>query len=64
MNRIDCKHKHMMKSGAPPDKVLYCLLLIEFHGFTSKTEFQGLSLCAFWSYPKLFIDAVGPFNFS
>ena len=24
---LDCKHKHMMKSGAPPDKfgVLYCI---------------------------------------
>ena len=24
---LDCKHKHMMKSGAPPDKfiVLYCM---------------------------------------
>ena len=33
---LDCKHKHMIKSGAPPDKigVLYCLLPIEFHGFT------------------------------
>ena len=20
---LDCKHKHMMKSGAPPDKVLH-----------------------------------------
>ena len=31
-----CKHKHMMKSGAPPDKfgVLYRLLPIEFHGVT------------------------------
>ena len=33
-----CKHKHMMKSGAPPDKfsVLYRLLPIEFHRFNSK----------------------------
>ena len=32
---LDCKHKHMMKSRAPPDKfgVLFC---IEFHGFTSR----------------------------
>ena len=38
---LDCKHKHMMKSGAPPDKVgvLYRLLLIEFHGFTSRIDF-------------------------
>ena len=29
-----CKHKHMMKSGAPPDKVrvLYLLLPMELHG--------------------------------
>ena len=29
---LDCKHKHMMKSGAPPYKVgvLYSLLPIEF----------------------------------
>ena len=35
---LDCKHKHMMKSGAPPDKVgvLHCPLPIEFHDFTSK----------------------------
>ena len=37
---LDCKHKHMMKR-APPDKVgvLYRLLPIEFHGFTSKIDF-------------------------
>ena len=43
MNRtfLDCKYKHMMKSGAPPDKVgvLYRLLPIEFHGFTRRTDF-------------------------
>ena len=38
---FDCKHKYMMKSGTPPDKfgVLYRLLPIEFHGFTSKIDF-------------------------
>ena len=38
---VDCKHKHMMKSGVPPDKVrvLYRLLHIEFHGSTSRTDF-------------------------
>ena len=41
---LDCKHKHMMKSGAPPDKVLYRLLPIEFH---------GLSLFGSWSYQNL-----------
>ena len=38
---LDCKHRHMMKSGAPPDKVgvLYRMLPIEFHGFTSRIDF-------------------------
>ena len=38
---FDCKHKHMMKSGAPPDKVsvLHRLLPIEFHGFTRRINF-------------------------
>ena len=38
---LNYKHKHMIKSGDPPDKVgvLYCLLPIEFHGFTSKIDF-------------------------
>ena len=38
---LDCKHKHMIKSGAPPDKdgVLYRLLPIEFDGFTSRIDF-------------------------
>ena len=44
MNRtssLDCKLKHMMKSGAPPDKVgvLHPVLPIEFHSFTSKIDF-------------------------
>ena len=44
MNRtsfLDCKHKQMMKSGAPPDKfgVLYHMLPIEFHGVTSRIDF-------------------------
>ena len=49
---FDCKHKHMMKSGAPPDKVgvLYRLLLIEFHGFTSRIDIQRLSLFDSWFY--------------
>ena len=38
---LDCKYKHMMKSGAPPDKVgvLHRLLPIEFHGFTNRIDF-------------------------
>ena len=39
---LDCKHKYMMKSGAPPDESrspANHLLIIEFHGFTSRTDF-------------------------
>ena len=38
---LDCKQKHLMKSGAPPDKVgvLHRLLPIEFHGFTRRIAF-------------------------
>ena len=38
---LDCKHKHMMKSGAPPDKfgVLPHLVPTEFHGFKSIIDF-------------------------
>ena len=38
---LDCKHKHMMKSGAPPDKVgvLYRMSHIELYGFTSRIDF-------------------------
>ena len=44
MNRkhfLECKHKHIMKSGVPPDKVgvLNCLFPIEFHGSTSIIDF-------------------------
>ena len=49
---LDCKHKHIVKSGAPPDKVgvMYPLLPIEFHGFTSRIDFLGLSLFGSLSY--------------
>ena len=42
---LDSKHKHMMKNGAPPDNVgvLYRLLAIELHGFTSRINCLGLS---------------------
>ena len=38
---LDCKQKHMLKRGAPPDKVrvLYRLLPIECSGFTSSIDF-------------------------
>ena len=38
---LECKHKHMMKSGVPLDKVgvLFHLIPIELHGFTSRIGF-------------------------
>ena len=35
---IDRKHKHIMKSRAPPDKFESCTVCfsIEFHGFTGR----------------------------
>ena len=58
---LDCKYKHMMKSGAPPDKVgvLLRFLPIEFHGFTSRIE---LSLFGYLSYLNFFRDGTGPFK--
>ena len=46
MNRtpfLDCKHKHMIKSGAPPDKSeSYTVWLpIVFHDFTSRFYSKG-----------------------
>ena len=43
---LDCKQKHMMKSGAPPDKfgVLYAGMVwlpIEFHGLTNRIDSKG-----------------------
>ena len=57
---LNCKRKHMMKSRAPPDKVraLYRLLSVEFHGFTGRIDFEGLSLFGSWSYLN-FLETVG-----
>ena len=61
---LDCKHKHMMKSRAPPDNVfLHRLLPREFHAFTSRIDFKELSLFGSWSYLNLFRDGIGPFKF-
>ena len=40
---LDCKHKHLMKSGAPLTNSESCTLRlpIEFHGFTSKINSKG-----------------------
>ena len=61
MNRtrfLDCKHKHMMKSGAPPDKfgVLYRMFTYRIHGFTSRINYLVPCLISF------FRDGMGPFK--
>ena len=40
---LECNHKHMMKSGTPPDKVgvLHCLLPIEFYGSQAELISKG-----------------------
>ena len=47
---LDCKHKHMLENGAPPDKcgVLYRVLPIEFHSFNTRINVSGLSHFGFW----------------
>ena len=40
---FDCQHKHMMKSGAPPDKfgVLYRMVTYRIPWFHSKINSKG-----------------------
>ena len=40
---LDCKHKHMMKSGAPPENSESCTIWLpkECHGFTSRIISKG-----------------------
>ena len=60
---LDCNHKHMMKLGAPLDKVvvLHRLLPIEFHGFTSRIDFRGDNSLVSGLF-SIFIDGMGPFH--
>ena len=63
MNRthfFDCTHKHMMKSGAPPDKfgVLYLCLPIEFHGFTSRINSLRVITLWFLVLSQFFLEKV------
>ena len=59
----DHKHKHMLKSGAPPDKfgVLYSLVLREFHFLRVRSSFRIISF-GYWYYCYNFKDRIGPFN--
>ena len=46
----DCKHKHILENGAPPDKfvVMYHLSHREFHGFNSRIHVSGLLHIGSW----------------
>ena len=57
----DCKHKHMLQNGAPPDKfgVLNSLLHTEFHDFNSRINV----LLWFLILINFCTDGMGPFNF-
>ena len=62
---VDCKYKHMMQSGAPPDKfgVMYLMFNYRIPWFHKQNYFYGLSLFGSWSYLKFFRDGMGPFKF-
>ena len=55
----DCKYKHMLENGAPPDKfdVLYRVLHIEFHCFNSSIDVFELSHFGF-CYQLQFLQMV------
>ena len=67
MNRTsfhDCKHKHMMKSGAPPDRfgVLYHIgYLDNFMVSQSELILRAISLW-FLVLSQFFRDGMGPFK--
>ena len=54
---LDCKHKHMIKCGAPPDKfgILYRMIPVRIPWF-HKQNFGS------WSYLNFFRDGMGPFK--
>ena len=58
--------KHMMKSGAPPDKFgahVLCLPM-EFHGFTSSNNSKGYNSLVPGLISIHFRDGMGPFKCS
>ena len=62
---LDCKHKHMMKSGAPPDKfrVLYRMVTYRIPWFTSRINSKGPVITLwFLVLSQFFRDGMGPFK--
>ena len=58
------KHKHMVKSGAPPDKfgVLYSMFTYRIPWFQSRIDSKGLLLFGSWSYLNFIRYCMGPSN--
>ena len=62
---LDCKHKHMMKCGAPPDKFrVHVPYVYLWNSMVSKAELI-LRVIALWFLvlSQFFIDGMGPFKF-
>ena len=67
MNRtsfLDCKHKHMMKSGAPPDRfiVLYRMVTYRIPWFAQAELILRLMTLWFLVLSQFFRDDMGPFK--
>ena len=60
---LDCKHKHMMKSGAPPDKFGVLYRMITYNSMVSQAELI-LRVITLWFLvlSQFFRDRMGPFN--
>ena len=56
---LNCKHKHMMKSGAPPEKFIVLCRMVTYRipWFHKQNQFLGLSLFGSWFYLK-FLEMV------
>ena len=59
---LDCKHKHVMKSTAPPDKSCSIWLPIEFHGSTSRIISKAYHSLVPGLISIFLRDGMGPFT--
>ena len=61
---LDCKHKHMMKSGAPPDKfgVLYRMVTYRISCLQTELILMVITLW-FLVLSQFFRDGMSPFKF-
>ena len=61
---LDCKHKRMMKSGAPPDNSKSCTIClpIKFQGFTSRINSKDYHSLVPDLISISFGEGMGPFK--